>query len=105
MTHSKDKVVVAAYQAYSQNKLHQTQERQLLRHHDGQETTYEDTSGQDDDARYGETNQQQQHDMDGSLQMRMEDEGNPVRKLHYGVGQLQSPSRCDPAHDTRYGQK
>ena len=48
---------------------------------------------------------EQQHDNDELHQKRMEVEGNPVRRLHYGAGQLQSPLRCDPAHDTKYGQK
>ena len=83
-THSKDKTVVAACQAYRQNKLHQKKERQLLRHHDWQGVTYEkDTSGQGDDATYGEI--KHQHDSDEPLQMKMEDEGNPTRRLHYGA--------------------
>ena len=63
--------------------------------------TYEkDTSGQVDNATTDEV--KQQHDSDELRHSRMEVEGNPVRRLHYGVGQLQSPLRCDPAHD---GQK
>ena len=64
-THSKDKAAVDAYRAYNQNRLYQKEEKQLLRHHDWQGTTYENTSGQGDDATYGEI--KQQHDSDEPL--------------------------------------
>ena len=66
-------------------------------------TDERDTNDQDDDATYGDP--KQQCDRDEWLRRTTEDEENPAGRLHYGVGQLQAPLRCDSAHDTRYGQK
>ena len=46
----------------------------------------------------------QQHDNGNPVQGKKVGEGNLVRIPHYGVGQLQSPPRCDPAHDKKYDQ-
>lgn len=42
------------------------------------------------------------HDIDERIKWKMEDEGNLSHKLYYNDGQFQSPSHCDPSHDTKY---
>ena len=61
-----------------------------------------DIGDPDDDA----TNEKatQQHDNGDLVQEKKVGEGTPVRTPHYGVGQLQSPLRCDPAHDKKHDQ-